>query len=100
MASSILALWELPGGLSKNCLTSRDEKPETPPKYSITLSSSSQLCGMFCPPAEAASVKEATALDSMSWMVLVRSFLRLDLFRSLRQDWQIVSFLPVFSVRN
>lgn len=95
MASSILALWELPGGLSKYCLTKSDENPDTPPKYSMTRSSTSQLCGMFCPPAMALAVNAVMAPASMSCIVLLRSALRLTDFFSLRQEAQLVLVFPV-----
>lgn len=95
MASSILALCELPGGLSKYCLTSSDENPETPPKYSMTRSSTSQLCGMFCPPDMAAAVNDATACDSMSPIVFCRSCLRFADFLAFRHSGQREEVFPL-----
>ena len=85
IASSIFVLAAPPGGLSKNCLTRREENPLVPPKYSMSLSSSSELWGMFCPPVVAALTNDVTAPTSMSRSVDACCALRLPRILSARQ---------------
>lgn len=66
IVSSSLLRPLVPGPQSQYCLTMIAAKPDTPPKYWQSFSTSSALWGMFDPPAIASLVYRSTPADSMS----------------------------------
>lgn len=61
-----------PGGLSKYCLTSIPLNPATPPKYCMTISSTSAECGMFAPPRNTESENRSAPAFSICWRAFWR----------------------------
>ena len=85
--SSILLLVAEPGFASKYCFIITAEKPPTPPKYSITFSSSSALWGTVAPPTRTADSMVSTARVSIA--AILRS--RASAFRARRRRREAVT---------
>lgn len=83
-----------PGGESKYCFTRSPENPPTPPKYCMTISSTSAEWGMLAPPRITLSAKISTPASSIFLRPASRreaAFFLFFLERSFRQSRQTYS---------